>query len=283
MPVLNELVEQLGATDALDKPAEQLANLAGSLTSAPAVKNALSGTWLGHRLHPLLTDVAIGTYMSASILDWIGGKGARKGADRLIELGLLTTLPTAAAGASDWSDSFGESRRIGLVHATANAGAMGLYALSLVARKRGKRFRGKLLSLAGLGVLGASGYLGGHLSFVLGEGVNHTAFQEDVGDWTDAVHTKELEEGKPRAVEVQGIKVFMLKRGGAVVALNNTCNHAGGPLDEGKLDGACTVCPWHGSTFRVDDGSVVRGPAATPQPTFDVRVESSGMVQVRSR
>jgi nitrite reductase/ring-hydroxylating ferredoxin subunit len=283
MPVANELVDQLAKIEALEKPAEQLANLAGSLTSAPAVKNLLSGTWLGHRLHPLLTDVAIGTYMSASILDWIGGKGARNGADRLIALGLLSTLPTAAAGASDWSDSFGESRRVGLVHAGANIAAVGLYATSLAFRKRGKRFRGKLLSLAGLGVLSASGYLGGHLSFVLGEGVNHTAFQDDVEDWTDAIHTNELEEGKPRTAEVGGVKVFLLKRGGAVLALNNTCNHAGGPLDEGKLDGACIVCPWHGSAFRVEDGAVVRGPAAIPQPVFEVRVGSDGMVQVRNR
>jgi nitrite reductase/ring-hydroxylating ferredoxin subunit len=283
MTVLQDLVDQLGENQALEKPAEQVANLAGSLTSSPAVKNALSGTWLGHRLHPLLTDVAIGTYMSASILDVVGGKTSRKGAERLIELGLLSTLPTAAAGLSDWSDSFGESRRIGLVHAGANVFAMGLYATSLLARKRGKRFRGKLLSLAGLGVLSASGYLGGHLSFVMGEGVNHIAFEEGISDWTDAVHTNELEEGKPRSAKVGDVNVFLLKRGGSVVAMNNSCNHAGGPLAEGELDGACVTCPWHGSVFRIDDGSVVRGPAAIPQPVYDVRVESDGMVQVRSR
>src|SRR2546423_12500596 len=107
MSVLQDLVEQLGENQALEKPAEQVANLAGSLTSAPAVKNALSGTWLGHRLHPLLTDAAIGTYMSAAILDVVGGKGSRKGPERLIAVGLLSPVPTAAAGPSGWADRLG--------------------------------------------------------------------------------------------------------------------------------------------------------------------------------
>src|SRR2546421_12904923 len=127
MPVSHELAVQLGRVEELEKPAKLVAELAGKATAPDPVKSVLSGSWLGHRLHPLLTDVTIGALMSASILDWIGGRNARKGADRLIGLGLLSVLPTAAAGASDWSETYAESRRIGLVHGAVNVLGAGLY------------------------------------------------------------------------------------------------------------------------------------------------------------
>src|SRR4051794_29445955 len=119
MPRSHELAIQLGRVEALEKPAAAIARLAGEATGSDSVKTLLSGSWLGHRLHPLLTDVTIGTLMSASILDWVGGKSSRKAADRLIVLGILSTPLTAAAGASDWSETYAEARRIGLVHGLA--------------------------------------------------------------------------------------------------------------------------------------------------------------------
>ncbi len=138
------------------------------------VKDALSGAWLGHPLHPILTDIPIGVWTSSVLLDWTGGKDSQSASDRLILIGLLAAGATAASGWSDWADSEQEHaqvRRSGLVHAAANATAVALMLGSYSARKRGARGRGKLLSLVGSGALGAGGWLGGHLTYTLGAGV----------------------------------------------------------------------------------------------------------------
>ena len=129
-----------------------------TVPAGPA-KDALSGVWLGHALHPLLTDLPIGSYTSAVLLDWLGGRDAERAADRLIGLGLLFTLPTAATGMTEWADSeVGDPavRRVGLVHAALNVGATALFGASLAARRGGARGTGRLLALAGAGLLGAS-------------------------------------------------------------------------------------------------------------------------------
>ena len=138
----------------------------------------MSGKWLGHAAHPLLSDLPIGTWTSAVVLDWAGGRDSRAASDRLILTGLLAAGATAATGWSDWADAEERSaavRRSGLVHAAANGTASALMACSYLARKRGARGRGKLLSLAGSAALGAGGWLGGHLSYTLGAGVEAEA------------------------------------------------------------------------------------------------------------
>jgi nitrite reductase/ring-hydroxylating ferredoxin subunit len=66
---------------------------------------------------------------------------------------------------------------------------------------------------------------------------------------------------------------------GRLVALANRCSHAGWPIDEGEIADGCIMCPHHGSMFRLRDGTVVRGPAASPQPRYGVR-ERDGRVEV---
>jgi nitrite reductase/ring-hydroxylating ferredoxin subunit len=63
-----------------------------------------------------------------------------------------------------------------------------------------------------------------------------------------------------------------VRRGTDVYAIAALCAHAGGPLDEGTLEGDVVRCPWHGSKFCVRDGSIVSGPTAFPQPAFKVRI-----------
>ena len=65
------------------------------------------------------------------------------------------------------------------------------------------------------------------------------------------------------------------------MALSATCPHRGAPMDEGRIVDGCIECPWHGSRFRVPDGALVRGPAASPLPRFDVR-EHDGAIEVRA-
>ena len=60
------------------------------------LRDALSGTWLGHALHPLPTDVVIGSFLSATLLDLLGGDDTGRASERLIEVGLVTAAPTVA-------------------------------------------------------------------------------------------------------------------------------------------------------------------------------------------
>jgi uncharacterized membrane protein len=171
---LNRLVAKLESDEALDAPARAASSVVRSLIPTGSVKDVLSGAWLGHTLHPILTDIPIGVWTSSVLLDWIGGKDGQSASDRLILVGVLAAGATAASGWSDWADAepeHAEVRRSGLVHAAANSAATALMVGSYSARRRGARQRGRLLSLAGSTVLGAGGWLGGHLTYTLGAGV----------------------------------------------------------------------------------------------------------------
>ena len=130
-PRLHRLAEQVGLLEALDGPAESVARAVRGAIPRGAVKDALSGTWLGHALHPLLTDVPIGTWTSSLLVDVLGGREGRRASERLIAVGVLASLPTAATGMSDWADTTPADdsvRRVGAAHAAANVAALGLYA-----------------------------------------------------------------------------------------------------------------------------------------------------------
>lgn len=280
---LHELATRVGKIEALDGLADPLMNVARKLIPHGPVKDVLSGTWLGHPLHPLLTDVVIGSFTSASVLDLVGGRRGQAAANRLAVLGVVSALPTAAAGLSDWSETYSSARRIGVVHASANVVGLALYAASVLARARGRRARATNLGLMGMGVMTVGGYLGGHLSFVGGVGVNNTFWQHGPEDWTPVLDETGLPEATPVRAEANGAAVLLYRKAGRIFAINSRCSHAGGPLHEGEVDAdACVTCPWHQSTFRLADGSVVHGPATVPQPAFDVRVES-GKIEVRAR
>ena len=165
---LHELVERLGRIESLDAAAKPAGKAVARAVSPRRLKDVLSGSWLGHPFHPLLTDIPIGAWTSAFVLDLLGGRRSQEAADRLIGLGVLAALPTAATGASDWSDYLGEERRIGFLHAMANAAATACYGASYLARRRGSRAKGIGLSLAGAALATGGGYLGGHLAYVRG-------------------------------------------------------------------------------------------------------------------
>ena len=284
-PRLRHLAERLAALEQLDPVAEPIAGKVRELIPAGPVKDALSGTWLGHALHPLMQLLPLGTWTSAVILDLIGGEDGEASADKLIGTGLLATVPTVITGWSDYADSTVAServRRIGIVHAASNVTGAVLFAGSLVARGRGARGRGKLLAMAGMGAVGAGGWLGGHLAYAEGVGVDNTAFERYPEDWTRVADDGDVREGQSRRVEVDGIPLLMVRDGGQVRVLADRCTHRGGPLSGGEISDGCVTCPWHGSVFRLSDGSVERGPAAHPQPALDVRVRDGG-IEVRAR
>ncbi len=277
--------------DTLGEPLQQAtlsAFTAGGATGKK-VEDFLHGSWYGHPLHPALILAPAGAWVTATVLDLVG---AEEGADAAVGFGILASLPAAASGLADWSYTSGKARRLGLVHAVLNTVALGLYTGSWLARKAENRAMGVGLSTLGLGALTISAYIGGDLSYSLGQGVNRIAFSPDVGetsgelqDFKVVARVADLPEGQLAAGEFEAdgekIPLVLLKRGGQVYALNGTCTHMGGPLAEGKLVGDwCVECPWHGSQFDLRDGHVVQSPAAYPQPRFETRIQN-GNVEAR--
>jgi nitrite reductase/ring-hydroxylating ferredoxin subunit/uncharacterized membrane protein len=279
---LHDVVKRIENLRALDPVADRLADAAHEVIPDGQVKDALSGSWLGHPLHPMLTDIPIGCFSSAAVIDVIGGRRGRKAADKLVLLGLASAVPTAASGWADWSETVGEARRIGVVHAAANVVGLACYAASYVNRKRGRRLRGVLQGFAGMGAMSVGGYLGGHLVFAKGIGVNATHDEEGVADWASAAPLAEVPERRPIGVDVNGTRVVLYRQGHQIDALSATCTHAGGPLDEGEVEDGCIRCPWHGSVFELRTGKVVHGPATVPEPVYDARIVGD-KVEVRLR
>ena len=279
--VREQIAERIENFEALDPVSEPLQKAVRTVVPQDSqLKDALSGTWLGHPLHPPLTDAVIGAWTSALLLDLLGGERAEEAADRLVAAGILAAVPTAAAGLSDWAELRGGSRRVGSVHAIGNTTALLLHTLSWAARKRGDRSRGLALSALGYGAATFSAWLGGHLSFARGVGVNQTAFEDPPSEWTPVLDASRLEEGKLTGAQADGLSVLLVRKGEQLYALADRCSHRGCSLHEGKLNADDTVtCPCHGSTFRLD-GRIVKGPATAPQPRFDVRT-SEGKVEIR--
>jgi nitrite reductase/ring-hydroxylating ferredoxin subunit/uncharacterized membrane protein len=273
-----ETIEEL---ESLDRIATPVAARVSQALAGPA-KDVLSGSWLGHPLHPLLTDLPIGAWTSAVFLDVVGGRRAQAAADALVAAGVVTALPTALSGLSDWSDLGRPERRVGVVHAAANNVALALWVASLMARRRGSRSVGVALGLLAATALTAGGYLGGHLAYGKGAGVDRNAFDELPDEWTPLAGAADLPEGQPVLAHAGATDVMLVRRGGTVLALADRCAHLGGPLHKGTVEEDMVTCPWHGSTFRLDDGSVVHGPASAPQPSLEVR-SVGGKVEVRRR
>lgn len=267
----------------LDAVSTPLASWVKKLTRRTSVKNLLSGTWLGHQLHPMLTDLPIGAWVAASVVDVTAGERGADAARRLVGFGVLSAVPTAAAGASDWADLYGPTQRTGLVHGLVNAAATVLQFSSWWARRRGARGLGVTLSLAGLTLTLGSAYLGGHLTLIRGVGVNHTAFQGGTRKWTDVAADADVASGTPLRVMAGKVPAVLVRVKNDIRALSATCTHEGGPLDQGTIDeNGCITCPWHGSRFRLTDGTVSRGPATAPEPVWDVKVEDERVWVKRS-
>lgn len=250
------------------------------------IKNFLHGTWLGHPLHPALTDVPIGSYTVAAVLDGIelaGNEDYKSGADAAIAIGIAGALASAVTGLTDWTGTTKKRRKVGLMHGLLNLTATGLYVTSLILRQR-KDSRGAAITFAmvGYGVTTAAAYLGGQLVYGEQTGVDHTATAAEYPkDFVAVLKDSELVENKMRCVKAGEIPVLLVRKNGNIYAIANTCSHLGGPLAEGELFDDCTVkCPWHGSVFSLEDGSVVNGPATEPEPKFDVRVYN-GQIEVK--
>jgi nitrite reductase/ring-hydroxylating ferredoxin subunit/uncharacterized membrane protein len=275
----------------LDGPAEMLQRAAhGVFRSGAAgmrIKSLLNGTPLRHRLHPMLVAVPIGAWTTAALIDALEGrsshetrKGLQAGADAAVAFGIVGALPSALAGVADWVDLYDHQRRVGMAHALLNGVALGCYGASLALRQSGQRGLAKAVAGAGLATLTLSGALGGELVYTLGVNVPHTLYPRPPEGFRDVIASDALPEGKPVVVEVGRVPVLLLRRAGRILAVEEWCPHAGGPLSEGTFDGDIVQCPWHQSRFCLIDGAPLQGPAAVPLRTFEV-MEEGGRVFVR--
>ena len=249
---------------------------AARLIRPAKLRDVLHGVWLGHPLHPMLVQVPVGAWLSASVLDF--ARGDERASRLLVATGLIAAVPAALAGAADWSEQHEQQMRVGIVHAAGNVVALGLYGASLAPRD--PRLS-RALRLTGLAAVSASGLLGGHISFRLAGGANHA---EEVPHlvkpgWQYLMTAADLPEGKPVHQMLGEVPVVAIRTNGAVRVLADRCSHMSGPLSGGELADGCLTCPWHGSVFRIADGSVARGPATAPQPAFEAR-EAGGAIQV---
>lgn len=267
----------------LDKPARNLHRVSEPLLgehSPAALKDVLYGTWLGHPLHPMMTDVTLSGWTMSMVFDALGMEDA---ADISLKIGTVSAVGTAVTGAAQWYDvqELEKPRRVGTLHAMLNSAALGFYVASWVLRDQGKRGPGITTALAGHALSMTSGWIGGHLSYVLGLGVNRNVFEDAPAQWTDAIAESELVDGEMKRAEVDGLPIVFLKQGDQVYAASAVCAHLSGPLDEGELNGTCVTCPWHGSEFDLSNGSVIHGPATSDIYAFETRI-SEGTVQIRA-
>jgi nitrite reductase/ring-hydroxylating ferredoxin subunit/uncharacterized membrane protein len=203
--------------------------------------------------------------------------------DIALAAGVVAALGAVLTGYTDFHETYGLERRSALTHGLFMTVAFLLMALSLAFRWwAGEGLHEPAVWIAVAGVLVTAGgmYLGGHVVYRFGTAVNRNAFIEPPEDFVAVGALADFPEGQMKRVEAGSAAVLILRRGSEVHAISNVCSHAGGPLDEGELQGDVVTCPWHGSKFCVLDGGVRGGPATFSQPVYEVRV-SDGQVEVK--
>jgi nitrite reductase/ring-hydroxylating ferredoxin subunit/uncharacterized membrane protein len=249
------------------------------------LKTLAHGTWLGHPLHPVLTDIPIGAWTLAVLFDIIylfrGTHGWISAADLTIFVGLLGALGSAITGYTDWNDTFGRERRVGIAHGLLNTTAIVVYLVSLIIRVGGgSRGLAIVLALIGYGIVLTAAFLGGDLVFGIGTGVNHHAWQEVPTKFTRVMLEGQLTDNTLVRAMAGDTPILLYKKGDSVCAISETCSHAGGPLSEGEVDGSIVQCPWHGSRFDICSGLVKGGPATISQVRYETRIQN-GQIEVR--
>jgi nitrite reductase/ring-hydroxylating ferredoxin subunit len=248
-------------------------------------KNALHGVWLGHPLHPVLTDIPLGAWTTALALDArevaTGDSAYGRAADFAVGIGVLGALGAAITGLNDWSETDGRSRRLGLVHGLLNLTATTLVAGSYALRRNGSRSTGRAATVAGYSVALAAAYLGGNLVYRDRIGVTHASVAEPE-EFTPVLESSSVPENSMRKATIEDASFLVVRQHQRVCALAHSCAHLGGPLSEGTLKDGSVVCPWHGSEFALADGRVLNGPATQAQPCFAVR-EQAGHVELRAQ
>jgi nitrite reductase/ring-hydroxylating ferredoxin subunit/uncharacterized membrane protein len=239
------------------------------------IQNFLNGTWLGHPLHSVLTDVPIGAFTVVIVLDVIDQRYA---ADVALVLGVLAMLAAAVAGFADYADTDGLPRQRATVHSTVMILALVVYLLSILVRWGNPADRAVAVgtSIVGYLLVTVGAYIGGDVVYALGNMVDRHAFRSRSTKWAPVDAPPEIPEHKPTKARMGAQTLVLVRTGETILALNETCAHAGGPLSEGVVSGGCIECPWHGSRFELATGNRQRGPAIYDQPAYEIRRTETG-------
>lgn len=243
------------------------------------LKDFLNGVWLGHALHPLITDVPVGVFTLAVVFDIFALEQA---ATVAVGFGILAMLGAALAGWADYTDTDGKARDYGTVHQVLMVTALVLYAVSLWLRlggAAGSHATAVGISWVGYLLVAVGAYVGGELVYSLGNMVDRHAFRSGGSRWT-ALDVTEIPDGTLTKAKAGAQTLVVVRRGDRIQALHDVCAHAGCSLAEGKLVGDVVECACHGSRYRLADGHVVRGPSTFDQPAYEARAEN-GRIEVR--
>jgi nitrite reductase/ring-hydroxylating ferredoxin subunit/uncharacterized membrane protein len=259
------------------------------LLGAPgrALRNLLHGTKpFHHPLHPAVTDIPIGAWGAGVVLDYVaqlGHKLSPEGGDIALGVGLVAALLAIASGYTDFSETFGQERRVAVVHGLFMTVAFLIEVASLALRLwagSGTHPLAVYLSTLGFALVLTGGFFGGHLVFGNATMVNRNAFLHGKSKPVEVGKPEDFPEGKLCRVMAGDMPVLVVRRQGTLCAISAFCSHAGGPLDEGTLEGDVVVCPWHQSRFDIRTGKALGGPATFAQPVLDV-AEKDGAITVK--
>jgi nitrite reductase/ring-hydroxylating ferredoxin subunit len=277
------------------KPLSGLSNAIANLMDAifrplgrpgKLLQDFLNGSWLGHSVHPVVTDVAVGGATAALLLQvliWLGVADLEVALIWLLGLTWLSGLSAIVTGLTDFKDTAtGDERNVVGLHGEINIVATVLFIAAFVAAVAGASGAAAWLLVAGYLVLSVGAFIGGHVVFKYGYMVNHNAFARGkrAREFTAVLPVAELPEETPTRAALGATGLVLVRRGDVVYALKETCPHAGGPLAEGHLDGDTIICPWHGSALRLSDGAVRHGPATSRQVAYRARI-SGEQVEVQ--
>src|SRR5262249_42778847 len=86
-----------------------------------------------------------------------------------------------------------------------------------------------------------------------------------------------------KSCKAQATAIAISFKDGQFGAVSNVCNHVGGPLGEGRLDGDYITCPWHGWKFHRRTGVGEPGYEEDRVPAFPVKGESGEWPRARQR
>lgn len=276
------LIDRIEREERLSVVSEKLKGKLEPLVGHGVVRDVLTGRWLGHSAHPAVVVAPLAGWFGGTLLDVVGGPGSASAARRLIGVGTLAAMPAAMTGAAEWLTTDSAEERVGTAHAALADGATAMYAFSWLLRVRRHDRAAIAAALIGASLAGATAFVGGHLSFRRGVGVTTVAFQSGPSDWAPLHLDAEPSTEHPVRATADGVVYVVVAAppessastgvSRAPHVMESRCSHRGGPLHEGSVVDGCVECPWHGARFDLDTGAVRRGPAAAPQPVYEVDV-----------
>lgn len=239
-------------------------------------KNFLHGTWVGHPLHAILTDIPIGAWTTAVAFDALDSMGSRPeysvAADAAVALGLVGAVGAAATGLTDWQDIDPPARRIGLVHGLLNVASVALFGSSLLARRRGDRTTGRGLAVLGYAISAVAARLGGNLVYGQRIGVDHSKSEDLPDEFTPVLSEVELSEGKPVRAEHNGTPILLVRHGQNEPSRRRACRRGAAVrlphFDLAVLD-AGSQTRLRMDSWAINDVTVANGKARTVPRTLD--------------